>query len=179
MLEEEVRRLAAALGGEEEEEEGGGRRRWRRVVWALVAVHKWSQLARQTTVLLQVEVGGGGASVGVCGGWAPGAHRGQSPQEGSGSAEPQEPALLLFQLDLLLGRNLPPGSSPDACPPPSWLLWPTCRGRWHALVGTHNLSHTHTHTHLFCCSVSTCRLLPSRSDHSLSLRFVPPPWKPS
>lgn len=78
VLEEEVRRLAAALGGQEEE--GGGRgvaRRWRRLVWALVAVHRWRQLARQSTVLLQVEVGGGGATVGVCGGWTPEAPGGQ------------------------------------------------------------------------------------------------------
>lgn len=74
-LEEEVRRLAAALGGEEEE--GGGRRRWRRLAWALVAVHRWRQLARHTTVLFQVEAGGGGAMVGVCGGGATEAQRGQ------------------------------------------------------------------------------------------------------
>lgn len=84
VLEEEVRRLAAALGGEEEQEGAGRRaaRRWRRLVWALVAVHRWSQLARRSTVLFQVEVGGGGATVGVCGGWTPEAQRGQRGQRG-------------------------------------------------------------------------------------------------
>ena len=79
VLEEEVRRLAAALGGEEEEEEAGRRaaRRWRRLLWALVAAHRWRRLGRSTTVLLQVEAGGGGARVGVCGGCAAGAQRGQ------------------------------------------------------------------------------------------------------
>lgn len=82
VLEEEVRRLAAALGGEEEPEGGGRRaaRRWRRLVWALVAVRRWSQLARQSTVLFQVEVGGGGVTVGVCGGWTTEAQRGQRGQ---------------------------------------------------------------------------------------------------
>lgn len=69
VLEEEVRRLATALGGEEAE---GGRRRalrrWRRVVWVLLAAYRWRELTRQTTVLFQVEVGRGGATVGVCGG---------------------------------------------------------------------------------------------------------------
>lgn len=78
VLEEEVRRLAAALGGQEDE--GGGRRalrRWRTVVWALLALHRWRELTRRPTALFQVEVGRGGATVGICGGWTPEARRGQ------------------------------------------------------------------------------------------------------
>lgn len=79
-LEEEVRRLAAALGSEEEEEEGRRRRvvrRWRRSVCAVLAVRRWRTLARQTTVLFWVEVGGGGPAVGVCGGSATATQKGQ------------------------------------------------------------------------------------------------------
>lgn len=70
-LEEEVRRLAAALGGEEDEGEGRRKRaqdRWRRSVCVVSAVRRWRLLARRTTVLFQVEVGGGPPAVGVCGG---------------------------------------------------------------------------------------------------------------
>ncbi|CAJ1048295.1 Hypothetical predicted protein [Xyrichtys novacula] len=81
-LEEEVRRLAGALGGEDGEEEEKRRRRrtavrrWRKSVWAVLAVRRWCVLANQTTVLLQVERGGG-ASVCVCGETSTGAEEGQ------------------------------------------------------------------------------------------------------
>lgn len=70
-LEDEVRRLAAALGGEEEEEEGSRKRalkRWRRSLCVVLAARRWRLLAGRTTVLFQVEVGGGAPAVGVCGG---------------------------------------------------------------------------------------------------------------
>nr|XP_046236006.1 coiled-coil domain-containing protein 171-like [Scatophagus argus] len=84
VLEEEVRRLAAALGGDgdEEEEEVKGRRRravrrWRRSVCVVLAVRRWCTLARQTTVLFQLEVGGGALAVCVCGGSTTATRKGQ------------------------------------------------------------------------------------------------------
>lgn len=73
--EEELRRLAAALEDEEKEAGGSGRRgivmrRWRRSVWAVRAARRWRSLGQQSSVLFQVDVGGAGPTVGVCGGGA-------------------------------------------------------------------------------------------------------------
>lgn len=81
-LEEEVRRLAEALGGEKEElERGGGRalRRWRRSVCAVLAVRRWSLLARKTQVVFRVERGG--ATVCVCADSATAAAKGQDSSQ--------------------------------------------------------------------------------------------------
>lgn len=79
-LEDEVRSLAAALGGEEEEDEGSRTRalkRWKRSVCVVLAVRRWRLLARRTTVLFLVEVGGGAPAVGVCGGSTTATQKGQ------------------------------------------------------------------------------------------------------
>lgn len=67
VLEQEVRRLADALGGEKTEEEERGRRRWRRSLWAVLAVKRWTALRKRTTVLFRMEAGGGGVAVCMCG----------------------------------------------------------------------------------------------------------------
>lgn len=95
VLEEEVRRLAGALGGEEDEEEDEeeGRkrakrsravRRWRRSVCVVLAVRRWCVLAKQTTVLFRVEVGGGGPAVCVCGGATTATQKGQDSVRAGG-----------------------------------------------------------------------------------------------
>lgn len=68
LLEEDMRRLAAALSGEDKEEEEGRKavRRWRGAVWAVLAVRRWHEMARRTTLLFRVEVEGSGAALGVC-----------------------------------------------------------------------------------------------------------------
>lgn len=76
-LEEEVRRLVDALEGEKDQEKEEEKKRertrratkrWRRTVCAVLAVRRWCSLARNTTVLLRLERGGGAPAVCVCGG---------------------------------------------------------------------------------------------------------------
>ncbi|XP_042072606.1 coiled-coil domain-containing protein 171 [Haplochromis burtoni] len=76
-LEVEVRRLVDALEGEKDQEKEEEKKRertrratkrWRRTVCAVLAVRRWCSLARNTTVLLRLERGGGAPAVCVCGG---------------------------------------------------------------------------------------------------------------
>ncbi|XP_034020701.1 coiled-coil domain-containing protein 171 isoform X2 [Thalassophryne amazonica] len=68
-LEEEVRRLAAALGGEKDEEEEQKRvrrRRWRKSVCVVLAVRRWSKMAKNTSVLFRLERGEDVPTVCMC-----------------------------------------------------------------------------------------------------------------
>lgn len=188
-----MRRLAAALG-DEEEEPGGKRRRavrwWRRSVWAVLAVRKWRLLGRQTTVLFQVEVGGTGPAIGVCGGVAMVAHEdengrisGQFYSSEWGGLH-QRASSHVYKLRFVI----PGEGRPDVCA--RWLcskrLSCDILSSMTSLQGalSHSGSHTHTQstTHtLFSAFITLLisflisRLLPSRFDVSCSLCFDPPP----
>lgn len=165
-LEEEVRRLAAALG--DEEEEAGGRRRravrrWRRSVWVVLAVRKWHLLGRQTMVLFQVEVGGTGPAIGVCGGVATVAHEdengGTSGQFSSGEGglhgghSYQSASSHVYKLRFVI----PGEGRPDVCA--RWLcskrLSSDILSSMTSLQGalSHSGRHTHAehHTHIVLC----------------------------
>lgn len=72
-----MRRLVDALEGEKDQEKEEEKKRertrratkrWRRTVCAVLAVRRWCSLARNTTVLLRLERGGGAPAVCLCGG---------------------------------------------------------------------------------------------------------------
>ncbi len=93
-LEQEVRRLAGALGSEEDEKEEEIRRkrravrRWRRSVCVVLAVRRLCALAKQTTVLFRLEVGGGWPAVCVSRESPTAAQKGQDAASAGGWSDP-------------------------------------------------------------------------------------------